>query len=149
MAKLLRALCAASVIALVSAPAGCNDDDSPSTTLGAEQKVVVDKQRARKVGGRTFHGRGLRRCVRRTGARAATAKPYPGDRNAPDLELVVSGRVRAFVGLYTDAARARANLPAIRRDAKQGTVEAMRRATIVWVSQPDAAVRRCVARARP
>jgi hypothetical protein len=145
MPKLLGAVCAASVIAL----AACNsNDDKPSVSLNVKQQAALDKQRAREVSGPALHPRGLRRCVRRHGVRAVTARPYLGDKYAPDLELVISGRVKAFVGLYSDPARAQANLPAIRRDANNATVERMRQATIVWVSRPDAAVRNCVARAR-
>jgi hypothetical protein len=64
---------------------------------------------------------------------------------------VVGGKVGAFVALYADPSRARELLPAIRRRARHtdATVERVGHATIVWISEPDAAVARCARHARP
>jgi hypothetical protein len=59
------------------------------------------------------------------------------------------------MALYADPARARENAPSIRGNAARfhGSVDRLRRVTIVWVKPPSGALRdavhACVAGARP
>jgi hypothetical protein len=74
--------------------------------------------------------------------------PRPaGDRNAPDVELILQGNPPgAFIAFYASAKRARRYEPLIERSARRihGSVERAGAVAIIWVGEPSQTDRRSV-----
>lgn len=80
-----------------------------------------------------------RRCLTAAGFRVLGGPRSPGDRNAPDTELIVGGDGKmAFIAYYDVLARAERYEPEIRRNARRfdGEVERRGRITALWVRWP-------------
>jgi hypothetical protein len=76
-----------------------------------------------------------RACLERDNLRVAGGPREPGDTNAPDTELIVSGRESsAFLAFYKDEERAVRFEPAIQERATEpGAAERHGKVTIFWV----------------
>ena len=87
-----------------------------------------------------------RACLEREGFSVVTARRQPSDRDAPDVELVVSGRAGAFLAFYDELARAEQLDPELRENAERfdGDVERIDRVTIIFTKKPSDAVRDAV-----
>lgn len=80
-----------------------------------------------------------RKCLTDAGFRVLGGPRSPGDRNAPDTELIVGGDGEmAFVAYYDELARAERYEPKIRRNARrfEGDVERRGQITVIWVRWP-------------
>ncbi len=86
-----------------------------------------------------------RACLSDAGFRVVGGPRSPDDRNAPDVELVVSGGgADAFLAFYKKVERARRYASDLRRNARRinGSVERRGSVSVVWVQKPPAEARR-------
>ena len=86
-----------------------------------------------------------RTCLNDAGFRVVGGPRSAGDRNAPDVELVVNGEgAGAFVGFYKQVERARRYESQLKRNARRfnGSVERRGPVSIVWVRKAPAESRR-------
>jgi hypothetical protein len=86
-----------------------------------------------------------RACLSDAGFRVLGGPRSPGDRNAPDVELIVRGKgADAFLAFYKQVERARHYENDLRRNAKRinGSVERRGSVSVVWVRKPPAEARR-------
>jgi hypothetical protein len=92
-----------------------------------------------------------RRCLSQAGLRVVGAERSPGDRDAPDAELIAGGgSVTVFIAYYDEEDRAERLEPSLRRNARRldGFVERHGTLTLLWVrgerSRMGERVRGCV-----
>jgi hypothetical protein len=84
-----------------------------------------------------------RRCLEGLDLHVTLIEPLPGDRDAPDAQLiandVLKGRVMVMAGYYDDEDRAERYEPSLRRNARSfdGAVERHGTLTLLWVRGDD------------
>jgi hypothetical protein len=110
---------------------GCGGSESTSTPTAAE----LGLQRADQA----------RACLSDAAFRVTGGPRAPGDRNAPDVELIVNdGGAMAFIGYYKEVERAKRFESDLRRNARRfnGSVERRGPVSVVWVRKPSPDERR-------
>jgi len=94
-----------------------------------------------KDGGKPVSAKAAQACLKQKQIPVVRGLRAPDDADAPDVELIVGGKVAsAFLGYYDDETRADTNAPEIRKTVTSSSAITMERhgkLTIVWTRGRD------------